>query len=133
MIAWKKPDPTLEPGRPYHMRDMIPRFIPDSLDDLQGAPDAVFELPVNIYWGPRRGAFHISDDNDAIRAYTEIVTNAGVATQCRLLNKERLIELWPQLFIDRTTVREPWERRFPELRNDGNRPATSIVGMIEHP
>lgn len=115
-VEWEKPDPTLEPDHPYHMRDMIPRYMPDSLDDLHGTRDAVFELPVYLYWGPKRGAFHIMDDADAVRAYTEIVTNANAATQCRLLDKTRLIELWPRLYLDRTTVRDKWEQRFPELK-----------------
>lgn len=116
MVDWSPPDYSLETGK-YHATDFMPFFTPDSLDDLQGSPTAVFTLPVTVYWGPRRPPFDMSKPGDVVRAYTEIVGHADKTTQCRLLDKTLLVKHWRELFLDRRRVRPAWEAKFPELRN----------------
>ena len=48
-------------------------------------------------------------------AYQALLTEGRVAEQGRLLNRDRLIELWPVINLDQR-VRDLWETRFPELR-----------------
>ena len=48
-------------------------------------------------------------------AYQALLTEGRVAEQERLLNRDRLIELWPVINLDQR-VRDLWEMRFPELR-----------------
>lgn len=115
MVKWKEPDYGLETGKRYHVQDMIPRYMPDSLDDLKGDPHAVISLPVTVYWGPGYDRFDLSKEADAVIAYGRIVTECNADTQCRLLDRDRLIELWPRLTLERRNVRGPWESRFPIL------------------
>ena len=98
----------------YHAWQFMPFFMPDSLSDLHGAPDAVFTLPVTIYWGPRRPPFDMTDPGDVVRAYTEIIGHGDLETICRLVNPHLLKRCWPQLMLDRRRVRPAWEARFPE-------------------
>lgn len=100
----------------YHAWQFMPFFMPDSLDDLHGTPDAVFMLPVTIYWGPRRPPFDMTRPGDAIRAYTEIIGHGDLDTITTLVNRDLLIRYWPQLMLDRRRVRPAWETRFPELK-----------------
>ena len=48
-------------------------------------------------------------------AYQALLAEGFVDEQRELLNRERLIEIWPVLHMDRR-VRELWEGRFSELR-----------------
>ena len=108
-------DDSASPER-YHAWQFIPFAMPASLDDLHGKPDAVFTLPITVYWGPRRPPFDMTKTGDVIRAYTEIISHGWVDMQCELINRELLIEYWPSLFLDKRRVRPAWEERFPELK-----------------
>ena len=57
----------------------------------------------------------VDDAGGRRMAYQALLTEGRVAEQERLLNRDRLIELWPVINLDQR-VRDLWETRFPELR-----------------
>lgn len=48
-------------------------------------------------------------------AHQALLAEGLVTDQVKGLNEKRLIELWPELSMDRR-VRSLWETKFPELR-----------------
>ena len=84
-------------------RDVKPCHAPTTLDALRGPYHGLIDLP------------HVDDMGGRRMAYQALLTEGRVAEQERLLNRDRLIELWPVLNLDQR-VRDLWETRFPELR-----------------
>lgn len=115
MGEWIIPNQYGAGARP-RMADLRPFAVPSTLDELRGRADAVFELPLDVYWGPRRPPFDMTVPADVRRAYSEIISHGDPELQDRLLNRELLVEHWPELYLDRRNVRPTWEMRFPELR-----------------
>ena len=114
MVVWNKPLPPSKTGRTL-IWQVTPIEMPESLSDLKGSDDAVFDRPVTVYWGPRRSAFDMKKKGDVIRAYTEIVGHGDASLQRRLLNRGLLKKYWNSLSLDKRRVRPAWEQRFPEL------------------
>lgn len=114
MVVWNKPLPPSKTGRTL-IWQVTPIKMPESLSDLKGSDDAVFDLPVTVYWEPRRSAFDMKKKGDVIRAYTEIVGHGDASLQRRLLNRGLLKKYWNSLSLDKRHVRPAWEKRFPEL------------------
>ena len=48
--------------------------------------------------------------------YRAVVAEGAVADQAAILNRDRLVEVWPELLLPRR-ARELWETRFPRLRD----------------
>lgn len=63
----------------------------------------------------RRGV-DIDDPGGRRMAYQALPAEGCADDQERLLNRSRLVEMWPLLNLDRRVL-DPWEGRFPELRD----------------
>ena len=85
-------------------RDVKPCHAPTTLDALRGPYHGLIDLPHGVRWQEDRVGIDVDDAG-----------GRRVAEQERLLNRDRLIELWPVINLDQR-VRDLWETRFPELR-----------------
>lgn len=100
------------PGDLHESR--IPYVVPQSLDQLTGPRSGVVELGVPIAWSPQRN-YDLGNPDDRVTLYTTVLSEAStVEDLSRFLNKELLLELWPQLRLPRYCVRK-WHTAFPEL------------------
>lgn len=101
-----------QPGDTYASR--IPYVVPQSLDQLTGPRTGTVEVGVPIDWSPPR-SYDLADFDDRVSLYTTVLSEAStVEDLSRFLNKDLLIELWPQLRLPRYCVRR-WHTAFPEL------------------
>ena len=96
-------------------RDVKPCHAPTTLDALRGPYYGLIDLPHGVRWQEDRVGIDVDDMGGRRMAYQALLTEGRVAEQERLLNRDRLIELWPVLNLDQR-VRDLWETRFPELR-----------------
>jgi hypothetical protein len=103
------------PQERVFFRDVKPYYAPDSLDELDGPTGGVVELSKSVLWAPGGGQVDLDEPGGVELAYRAVLAEGLVADQVAVLNRERLIEVWPQLMLPRR-VRELWEGRFPELR-----------------
>lgn len=95
----------------------IPHFIVDSLDELQGPATGRLFLPVTVYWGPRKPeGFDLGREPEVVLAYSEAITNATPDVLRKSVNKDLLKRYWRMLLLEEDFVRDPWEARFPELK-----------------
>ncbi|GAA2242918.1 transcriptional regulator [Herbiconiux moechotypicola] len=94
-------------------RDIKPYDAPRELDDLRGPNGGVVSLPVTVYWGPEH-YFDLDNESDVIEAYQATLREGRASDQIALLNRELLVEVWPELLLP-VRVRRLWEVRFPEL------------------
>lgn len=91
-----------------------PFVVAESLDDLRGPTAGVVELPHSIDWSPDR-SYDLSDPDRTRWMYTRVIREAGQVEQLNsLLNRQRLIDLWPELVLP-AQVRDMWEQRHPVL------------------
>lgn len=116
--------PTNMPPRKHHaderiirLRDVKPYSIPRSLNDLNGPRTGVLHLPKSIYWAPGGGDITLSTEGSTKLAYQSVIAEGTIDQQCRFLNKDLLIELWPHLSIPSRAAHE-WQERFPQLRGN---------------
>lgn len=110
-----EPRPT-EPGDSYASR--IPYVVPESLDQLTAPRTGIVELPVALDWGPQR-VYDLSKADDRLFLYQTVLSEASTLDQLTaLVNKDLLIELWPQLHLPRYCVRR-WHTAFPHLAELG--------------
>jgi hypothetical protein len=101
-----------QPGDSHASR--IPYVVPESLDLLTGPRSGIVELPIPIDWSPKH-SYDLGDPDDRVSMYTTVISEAStVAELSRFLNKDLLIELWPQLRLPRYCVRR-WHTAFPQL------------------
>lgn len=98
-----------------HFRDIKPYEAPASLDELSGPRDGVIDLPHSVRWQADRIGVDVGVLGWRRMAYQALLAEGTVDEQRRLMNRERLIEIWPLLNMD-VRVRELWEGRFPELQ-----------------
>lgn len=94
-------------------RDIKPYDAPARLDELRGPRSGHLELPLNVYWGPAY-SFDLANGSDVVEAYQATLREGRVIDQVQLLNKDLLIEIWPELILP-VRVRDLWEQRFPEV------------------
>jgi hypothetical protein len=105
-----------QPGDSYASR--IPYVVPDSLDQLTGPRTGMVEIPVSVGWGPQR-VYDLGNPVDRQYLYQTVLSEASTLDQLtRLVNKDLLIELWPQLHLPRYCVRR-WHTAFPQLAQIG--------------
>ncbi len=105
-----------QPGDSYASR--IPYVVPESLDQLTGPRSGIVELPVSIVWGAQR-VFDLGNADDRLSLYKAVLSEASTVGQLTsLVNKDLLIELWPQLHLPRYCVRR-WHTAFPQLAEIG--------------
>jgi len=97
----------------------IPYAVPDSLDQLTGPTSGTVELPISIDWSRDR-TYDLDDPDDRRWLYTRVIREAASAEElASLLNRDLLVELWPQMHLPRHCV-ERWHARFPELARIGS-------------
>jgi hypothetical protein len=97
-------------------RQLRPAAVPDSLADLKGPKFGVVELPVTLFWSRHDRTFDLGDRYRAIDMYLAVLDAArGPGDLVAYLNRDLLIELWPDLHLTRAK-RRPWEDRFAALR-----------------
>lgn len=94
-------------------RDIKPYEAPGRLEDLHGPGAGPLDLPLAVYWGPPH-VFDLDARAEVIEAYQATVREGSAARQVQILNRHRLLEVWPDLLLP-ARARELWEGRFPEL------------------
>jgi hypothetical protein len=95
-------------------KDVVPYDTPSSLSALRGPASGVIELPLAIYWGPRR-LYDLSDRHDLRSAYQAVVREGTPDIQHALLNEQLLRRVWSELMLPER-CRRIWESRFRDLR-----------------
>ncbi|MDO5094405.1 MAG: transcriptional regulator [Propionibacteriaceae bacterium] len=96
-------------------RDVKPYDAPVSLDELRGPHARLIDLPHSVRWQADRLGVDVSHRGWCRMAYQALLAEGTADEQCRLMNRDRLIEMWPILNMD-PRVRGLWESRFPQLR-----------------
>ncbi|MGL5929333.1 MAG: hypothetical protein ACRCY8_10375 [Dermatophilaceae bacterium] len=97
--------------------DRRPSALPRVLTDLTGPEGGVVELPTAAGWTGRR-RYDLDDPADGRVFYERVIVEASdAATVARLLDRRRLLRLWPELFLP-AQVRARWQERFPELTGE---------------
>jgi hypothetical protein len=100
-------------GKRVRFQDIKPYDAPATLDELRGPAHGTVQLPPWVYWGPRPVA-DLDRPGDDIRAYQATIQEGRVIDQVQILNRDRLVAMWPELSMP-PRVRVLWEGRFPEL------------------
>ncbi len=108
--------PSNPPTNRVFFRDIKPYEAPNDLAELRGPSGGVVELSHSVLWAPGGGAVDLDEPGGIHMAYQALLSEGAVADQVAALNRDRLIEVWPELMLPRR-VRELWEGRFPELRD----------------
>ena len=86
------------------------------LADLRGPAHGTVTLPLRLYWSGPSPAFDL-DDTDLCRWLYEIVLREAADPEelTTYLNGDKLVEVWPRLFLPKG-VRRAWEEHHPVLR-----------------
>jgi hypothetical protein len=94
--------------------DRRPIAVPGSWAELRGPGAGPVQVPKELNWTGRRD-YDLDDPADVRVLYERVLIDAvAVEVIDRVVNADRLRELWPQLFLPRG-VRAAWEARFPDL------------------
>lgn len=93
--------------------DVKPYALPARLDELSGPPSGTVVLPHAVLWAGD-GLVDLDEPGGTALAYRAVIAEGTVADQVRVLHRERLLAVWPELMLP-LRVRQLWERRFPEL------------------
>lgn len=94
-------------------QDVKPYDAPIHLDELRGPASGTVQLPPWVYWGPNP-MMDLDVDGDAIMAYQATIQEGRTVDQVQILNRDRLVAMWPELNLP-PRARQLWESRFPEL------------------
>jgi hypothetical protein len=100
-------------GQRVRFQDVKPYDAPARRDDLHGPRGGPVSLPHWVYWGPNP-IVNLDSESDVIKAYQATIQEGRRVDQERLLNRDLLIAIWPELMMP-PRVRQLWEGRFPEL------------------
>ena len=111
------------PGDAVHLaRPHRPVLVAGTLEELAGPTTGLVELPLRLWWNPRR-AFDLGQPTMLAWMYENVLREAIRVDELRAyLDGPTLVRLWPQLNLPRA-VRVAWEARHPRLRLAGARPA----------
>ena len=101
-------------GRVF-FRDVKPYSIVDTLDDLHGPGGGVVELSHSVLWAPGGPSVDLDEPGGTALAYQAVLAEGTVEDLIVVLNRERLVAVWPELRLP-FRVSEMWESRFDELR-----------------
>lgn len=106
---------TLEPR--IRFRDLKPYYAPEFLETLRGPYHGRIDLSHRVRWQADCREVDIDDPGGGRRiAYQALLAEGRADDQERLLNRRRLVEMWPLLNLDRRVL-DLWEGRFPELKD----------------
>ncbi len=89
-------------------------LVADSLAGLRGPLHGPVELPIWLFWYPDR-TFDLDEPGMLPWMYQIVLREAARPEDLAYLNRDRLIALWPTLFLP-TGVRQAWEEQHPALR-----------------
>lgn len=95
-------------------RDVKPYEIVDSLDDLAGPAHGEITLPVRVFWSGTRRTFEVDNPSLRRQAYQAVLSNGLHEHLVRYLNRDRLLETWPDLHLDARVV-ALWSERFAKI------------------
>ena len=86
------------------------------LADLRGPVGGAVTLPLRLYWSPPDRVFDL-DDPFALQSMYQVVLGEAISAEelTGYLNRDRLIAVWPDLYLPKG-VRRAWEERHPVLR-----------------
>jgi len=84
-----------------------------SLADLRGPAQGLVELPIWLFWHPDR-RFDLDEPGMLAWMYQIVLREASRAEDLAYLNGERLIAVWPDLYLP-GGVRQAWEDQHPVL------------------
>jgi hypothetical protein len=91
-----------------------PYAIADILEDLTGPTVGVVTLPQHLDWSGKP-TYNLNEPGRLASMYRTVITEAATVDDLRTwLNKNRLIEEWPHMYLP-PKVRRLWEDHFPEL------------------
>ena len=99
--------------RGWKFADHLPWCMPESLDELQGPTSGLVRTTGSICTAPDP-VFDIDDLLELRGLYRSTVRDGTSAEQSKFLDRDTLIELWPELILP-YQCRDAWEARFPEL------------------
>jgi hypothetical protein len=86
------------------------------LASLRGPAEGTIELPLWLNWSNPGHAFDLSDHDMRLWLYQTVLREASsVADLTAYLNRDILVELWPELYLPKG-VRQAWEDRHAALR-----------------
>ncbi len=94
-------------------RDVVPYDTPTSLNALRGPATGMLELPISVHWGPHR-TYDLSDLDDRVFAYQQLVREGTTADQEALLNADLLRQVWGEMILPERCL-ALWEDSFDEL------------------
>jgi hypothetical protein len=97
----------------YQSRPGRRAMVAASLADLQGPTEGPVVLPIWLFWYPDR-TFDLDEPGMLPWMYQIVLREASRPEDLTYLNGERLIALWPELFLPQG-VRQAWEDQHPEL------------------
>lgn len=93
--------------------EVKPYDAPAFLSELRGPRRGRLALPSWVYWGPNP-TIDLASESDVIKAYQATIQEGRITDQVQILNRELLVEVWPELRMP-PRVRQLWEGRFPDL------------------
>lgn len=107
-----------------HFRDVKPYAVVEDLAQLRGPAGGMIELSHSVLWAPGGGRVNLDAAGELRMAYRAVLNEGTVKDLKGVLNRDRLVAVWPELLLP-LRVLELWESRFPELTPDPARPARS--------
>ncbi len=108
----KKTNTSSNPDERIRYADVKPISIVDSLDDLKGPVSGEIKLPLSIYWGPGDGVFSLDEPGDLLSIYQAVLSEGKLEDLSKFLNKDILIEMWPDLSLP-IRVAKMWQAKYP--------------------
>lgn len=106
---------TPRPVAPYSERR--PYTVADNLDNLTGPTGGVVELPHHLDWSGSP-TYDLDNPKRLESMYATVLREASQQDDfAAYLNRAKLIELWPTMWLP-PKIRHLWEERHPELRRD---------------
>lgn len=107
--------PTATPAR-YPARPGRLALVIDDLAALRGPTSGEVVLPLRLFWSPEGRVFDLADPFTLREMYAVVLQESIRAEELAAwLNGEKLVELWPELWLPKG-VRRGWEERHPRLR-----------------
>lgn len=89
--------------------------IPDSLDELHGPTDGMFDVPLSIHWArPGGSTVDLASKGGRSIAYSAALAEGNIEQVCSIINRDHLISQWASIpkSLRMTAL---WESRFDEL------------------
>ncbi|MGO3362311.1 MAG: hypothetical protein ACTIL2_07710 [Corynebacterium sp.] len=96
-------------------RDSKEYAVPDSLEQLHGPEDGMFDVPLSIHWArPGGSTVDLASRGGRSIAYSAALAEGTIEQVCSIINRDHLVADWPTI-PKAIRIRRLWEERFPEL------------------